>query len=293
MLTAISSGNLSLFKNNASLESDTESHSCGCSSGNSCHGCSEIEWNIETPHHICTSNCKKERRTLAEWMGPIIIPCPELSGEFNEDQRNKSITPHLPVKVWKKQLYNLNMTYQLIDDGQIPGEGVLHPEGSGDIGTEGKGSQTLCNESGIGGKEVKFPIIQIEGSNQAGSYKMKVEGRLIFARFPFYYHLFFEVSTKPYKNMFFIYLHMIPKYYHVRCGVTVGPEYITWGGWAPDTQKQYNSYQGPKNLNKVYFRGFYQVDYEFLPGQWSTWYVGSTATHFFPKKNWKEIRQNY
>jgi len=75
-----------------------------------------------------------------------------------------------------------------------------------------------------------------------------------------------------------------PVYYHVRCGKTIGPYYLTTGYGSFSNYKIYHSYQGSKNLNEVYFRARFHGRI-FLPN--------GQPSPIAKSSNWIQIRVNY
>jgi hypothetical protein len=114
----------------------------------------------------------------------------------------------------------------------------------------GKGPETLCSETGIGGRHSEA---------QVGSLTATAD----FVRYGIYFTLFAMVS--PYGSSGFPYwfdfrgglsANQGYVYYHARCGTTASYEISTKGSWML-TNRKYQSYQGSKNLNEVYF--FYHL----------------------------------
>jgi hypothetical protein len=132
----------------------------------------------------------------------------------------------------------------------------------------GKGPETLCSETGIGGRHSEAPV---------GSLTAMAD----FVRYGIYFTLFAMVS--PYGSSGFPYMFEFTGgmsanagyvYYHARCGTTASYEISTKGSWTLMNRK-YQSYQGSKNLNEVYF--FYRLKNDFFTtraGQYATPYVG-------------------
>lgn len=130
---------------------------------------------------------------------------------------------------------------------------------------EKKGDQALlCSESGIGGRHISYPI--------AGGTKNAYAD---FDRYGIYFSLHATIYPQgswpsPYVFEFTNGIGAGYIYYHVRCDNTVSYAVSSGGSWTGTTQK-YQSYQGSKNLNKVYF--YYRVQNS-SSGQYETPYFG-------------------
>lgn len=113
--------------------------------------------------------------------------------------------------------------------------------------------KNLCSESGIGSYDKSTGSIPVSGG-------LNMAGKLHFNRFGIYYSLFAEVGTEN-SSVLQLSIDLEPVQYHARCGITNGPYNIydyqsnnaTW------KYQKYQSYQGSKNLNKVYFRGRFRA----------------------------------
>jgi hypothetical protein len=129
-----------------------------------------------------------------------------------------------------------------------------------------------CKETGIGSyiTTTKF-YMDNEG-------QLPVDGTLRFRRFGIYFHLFAEVQGASGVK---VSIYLEPVYYHVKCGTTVGPYNVNGYGGTANYHK-YNSYQGSKNLNEVYFRGRFKGKIT-LPN----------GTPFEKYSDWIQIRVNY
>lgn len=112
----------------------------------------------------------------------------------------------------------------------------------------GKGLFTMCKEGGIGGRNREEPV----GSSG-------VVARAAFDRYGIYFTLYALVT--PYGSSGFPYTFVFGGgiaanqghiYYKVRCGKTADYDISSKGSWKLTYQK-YQSYQGSKNLNEVYF----------------------------------------
>lgn len=115
------------------------------------------------------------------------------------------------------------------------------------------GEEERCLESGIGERHVSIPL----------SDNLSKLAYADFNKWGIYFDLRATISPQgswpsPYV---FEFLGGIPSqqgyiYYHARCGTTASYSTSTSGTWQASSQK-FQSYQGSKNLNKVYF--YYRV----------------------------------
>lgn len=118
----------------------------------------------------------------------------------------------------------------------------------------------ICWESGIGG----YDVFTDEYTINHGLTTYKFRGKLHFNKFGIFFNLFSEVllrlstSNSP-ATLCHVKIIMEPVYYHARCGVTAGPYNTTSQTNNGYGYKRYQSYQGSKNLNEVYFRGKFQA----------------------------------
>lgn len=145
------------------------------------------------------------------------------------------------------------------------------------IGGDPTPKALFCGESGIGGYDRTTGVINIDN---AGTIKM--EGKIHFNKYGIYFSLFAEVQTGT-SGLTELTIDLVPVYYKIKCGGSAGPYNVYgYGGGSLLNYKKFQSYQGSKNLNKVYFRAMFHGKIN-LPG-------GGTFTKDSP---WIEIRVNY
>lgn len=133
----------------------------------------------------------------------------------------------------------------------------------------------ICKESGIGGSYKTTGIINVD---PAGVNKM--EGKLHFNKFGIYYSLFAEVSTFT-SGIVELSIELQPVFYKKKCDSSAGPYNQWYGKGSKFKYKKYQSYQGSKNLNKVYFRVKFHGA------------IDTPTGPFVRSSNWIEIRVNY
>jgi hypothetical protein len=117
-----------------------------------------------------------------------------------------------------------------------------------------KGEQTMlfCSETGIGGRHTNQDLSPHHGTTAYAD----------FDRYGIYFSLYATIdgitsAPTPYNFEFSGGIGSGYIYYHQRCGRDASYEFITRGSFLSTTKYQYNSYQGSKDLNKVYF--YYRV----------------------------------
>lgn len=115
---------------------------------------------------------------------------------------------------------------------------------------KGSSRGIFCKEDGIGGKDRTTDLIDVDNAG-----KIKMEGKIHFNRFGIYYSLFAEVKTDEINSgLVELTMDIDPLFYHVRCDETANYNVYGHGSESSFFYKKYQSYQGAKNLNKVYFR---------------------------------------
>lgn len=138
-----------------------------------------------------------------------------------------------------------------------------------------KGEVTLiCTESGMSNKNASLTFSVPNSSNV-------LTGKIKFERYGIYYTLYSRVDGSQ-ANAGILYLDLEPVYYHQRCGNTVGP-YNTYDYTNNNliNALKYQSYQGSKNLNKLYIRSRYKIKVAVSTG---------TITYL---TDWIQVRVNY
>lgn len=134
----------------------------------------------------------------------------------------------------------------------------------------------ICKQSGIGSYHPFTGVINVDN---AGT--IQISGKLNFDRYGLYFTLYSEANANA-NGLVEVTTEFSPVYYHVRCGATVGPYYLTSGYGSLSKYKVYQSYQGSKNLNEVYFRARFHGKI-ILPN----------GTPFTKDSGWIQIRVNY
>ncbi len=118
----------------------------------------------------------------------------------------------------------------------------------------------ICNESGCGERHTGEPQVGLNGGGV-------LKGQLDYER----WGIFFTMKAQGWlggnagRNL---QLHIVPCQYHVRCGNTV--DYSVWnvplsGGDYDGSWLTYNSYQGSKPLNSLYFKVIFMAIYTYAP----------------------------
>lgn len=135
----------------------------------------------------------------------------------------------------------------------------------------------FCSESGIGSYHY------YTNTQSVYSTSWTFNGSVRFSKFGIYYSLYAEAASNT-SGLYKIYIELAPVYYHARCGVTNGEYNVSnyQSGSAYYSYHKYQSYQGSKNLNEVYFRGRVKAVYTHTTGVVYTQYT-----------NWVQIRVNY